>query len=213
MCSEPPAAAVPGVEKIPAPTMPPTTMAVRAVRDIVCSFAIVLPQLGNNFAQVPLRLLVDAFGWRGVTFGSAAVVGVTDVEFLSHPDGLIEYGVDLRRDLAEAIRDPDGLIRAWLAAHRGPDADAVMDHDPRYAYFTVRPDDGIQPVGAAGVPLPPGRALAVDPTQHRLGELFWIDASAPALSGWDPVARPFIRVAYDAAQLLQLRRDGLGAGL
>jgi LmbE family N-acetylglucosaminyl deacetylase len=35
---------------------------------------------------------------------SAAVVGVSDVEFLSHADGLVEYGVPLRRDIAAAIR-------------------------------------------------------------------------------------------------------------
>jgi LmbE family N-acetylglucosaminyl deacetylase len=35
---------------------------------------------------------------------SAAVVGVTEVEFLGHPDGLIEYGIPLRRDLAGAFR-------------------------------------------------------------------------------------------------------------
>ena len=35
---------------------------------------------------------------------SAAIVGVTEVEFLGHPDGLIEYGIPLRRDLAGAFR-------------------------------------------------------------------------------------------------------------
>lgn len=35
---------------------------------------------------------------------SAAVVGVTTVEFLGFPDGRIEYGPDLRRDLARVIR-------------------------------------------------------------------------------------------------------------
>ena len=35
---------------------------------------------------------------------SAAVVGVTEVEFLDHPDGLVEYGILLRRDLAAAFR-------------------------------------------------------------------------------------------------------------
>jgi LmbE family N-acetylglucosaminyl deacetylase len=35
---------------------------------------------------------------------SAAVVGVDTVEFLAHPDGLVEASVDLRRDLATAIR-------------------------------------------------------------------------------------------------------------
>jgi LmbE family N-acetylglucosaminyl deacetylase len=35
---------------------------------------------------------------------SASVVGVTEVEFLDHPDGLVEYGMALRRDLAAAFR-------------------------------------------------------------------------------------------------------------
>jgi LmbE family N-acetylglucosaminyl deacetylase len=35
---------------------------------------------------------------------SAAVVGVDTVEFLDHPDGLVEASLDLRRDLAAAIR-------------------------------------------------------------------------------------------------------------
>jgi len=35
---------------------------------------------------------------------SAALVGVDHVEFLSHPDGSVEYGLALRRDLAGAIR-------------------------------------------------------------------------------------------------------------
>src|SRR5687767_2858877 len=35
---------------------------------------------------------------------SARVVGVSTVEFLDHPDGTIEYGLALRRDLALAIR-------------------------------------------------------------------------------------------------------------
>ncbi|RFU84583.1 PIG-L family deacetylase [Streptomyces triticagri] len=35
---------------------------------------------------------------------SAAVVGVSSVEFLDHRDGVIEYGIDLRRDVAAAIR-------------------------------------------------------------------------------------------------------------
>jgi LmbE family N-acetylglucosaminyl deacetylase len=35
---------------------------------------------------------------------SAAVVGVTSVEFLGHRDGVLEYGLPLRRDIAAAIR-------------------------------------------------------------------------------------------------------------
>jgi LmbE family N-acetylglucosaminyl deacetylase len=35
---------------------------------------------------------------------SAGVVGVTDVEFLGYPDGVLEYGPALRRDIATAVR-------------------------------------------------------------------------------------------------------------
>jgi LmbE family N-acetylglucosaminyl deacetylase len=43
---------------------------------------------------------------------SAAIVGVQIVEFLGYPDGVIEYGPPLRRDIARAIRRfrPDVLI-------------------------------------------------------------------------------------------------------
>ncbi len=67
-------------------------------------------------------------------------------------------------------------IHAWLAAHRGADAQAVMNADPRYAFFAIQPDQ-TEPLGAAGLPLPPGSAVAVDPAFHDLGDLIWIDAS------------------------------------
>lgn len=43
---------------------------------------------------------------------SAAIVGVSEVDFLDHPDGLVEYGIALRRDLAAAFRRlrPDIVI-------------------------------------------------------------------------------------------------------
>ena len=83
-------------------------------------------------------------------------------------------------------------IRGWLASHAGADADAVMRLNPRYVFFTLAQDDGRQPPGAAGVPLPPGRALAVDPARHGYGELYWIDGSAPVLNG---AARRYRRLA------------------
>jgi len=43
---------------------------------------------------------------------SAAIVGVREVEFLDHPDGLVEYGIALRRDLTESFRrlNPEVVI-------------------------------------------------------------------------------------------------------
>jgi membrane-bound lytic murein transglycosylase A len=69
-------------------------------------------------------------------------------------------------------------IRRWLADHRGAEAQAITDLDPRYVFFALEPDDGAEPKGSAGVPLPAGRAAAVDRTQFSMGQLLWI-ASEP----------------------------------
>lgn len=74
-------------------------------------------------------------------------------------------------------------IRAWLAAHRGPEARAVMALNPRYIYFAVDPDDGGHPNGAAGIPLIARRSIAVDPAHWRYGDLVWISADGGNLSG------------------------------
>ena len=60
---------------------------------------------GRNPTEVgPLRMEEEQ--------ASAAIVGVTDVRFLDHKDGLVEYGLGLRRDLAAALRDlrPDIVL-------------------------------------------------------------------------------------------------------
>ncbi|MES2833593.1 MAG: MltA domain-containing protein [Pseudomonadota bacterium] len=74
-------------------------------------------------------------------------------------------------------------IRAWLAAHRGAEARAVMALNPRYIFFRMDPDDGGHPAGAAGVPLPPRRAIAVDPASWTYGDLVWLEADAGNLTG------------------------------
>ena len=87
-------------------------------------------------------------------------------------------------------------IRSWLADHRGAEAQAVMNENARYIFFRMEADDGREPKGAAGLPLPPGRAIAVDPAHHFYGTLFWLDAQAPALAGSFPVYRRLV-IALD----------------
>ncbi len=97
------------------------------------------------------------------------------------------------------LKDADtsgDAIRSWLARHRGDKADAIMRLNPRYVFFTLGEDDGRDPAGAAGVPLPAGRAIAIDASRHGMGELFWIDASAPVLTGAFPTYRRLV-VALD----------------
>lgn len=109
----------------------------------------------------------------------------------------------LRRDQLDA-----GSIHAWLAAHRGPEADAVMDQNPRYIFFKLVGDDRREPEGAAGMRLIPGRSLAVDPGSHGYGELLWIDAAQrPDAPGSKPYRRLAVALDKGAAIQGELRAD------
>jgi LmbE family N-acetylglucosaminyl deacetylase len=93
---------------------------------------------------------------------SAGVVGVSDVEFLDHPDGMLVYGLDLRRDIAAAIRRarPEVVVAVnhhetyggrWLnmADHRvtgQATIDAVRDAANRWV-FTDLAGAGLEPWG------------------------------------------------------------------
>ena len=83
-------------------------------------------------------------------------------------------------------------IRGWLATHRGPEADTIMRLNPRFVWFSLAPDDGKPPIGAAGVALPSGRAIAVDPAFHALGAPLWLDGEAPMLAGAFPSYRRLV---------------------
>lgn len=96
--------------------------------------------------------------------------------------------VGIARPMADqGLLPPNGTsgeaIRAWLAAHRGEQARAVMQLNPRYIFFTLAPDDGKEATGAAGVPLPARRSVAVDPSRWSYGEAAWIEADGGNLRG------------------------------
>jgi membrane-bound lytic murein transglycosylase A len=96
--------------------------------------------------------------------------------------------VGVARPMAErGLLPRDGTsgeaIRAWLSAHRGPEAQAIIDLNPRYVFFALQPDDGGHPAGAAGLLLPAGRAVAVDPAHRSYGEPLWLDADGATLRG------------------------------
>ncbi|MER5770387.1 PIG-L deacetylase family protein [Streptomyces sp. NPDC001985] len=92
---------------------------------------------------------------------SAAAVGVSTVEFLDHPDGVIEYGTALRRDIAAAIRRhrPELLITlnhrdTWGGGHwNTPDhravgraaLDAVADAGNRWIFPELIAEQGLEP--------------------------------------------------------------------
>ena len=104
---------------------------------------------------------------------SAAVVGVHSVEFLGHADGIVEYGLPLRRDLARVIRRhrPEVVFTinrhvSWggpsfnMADHRNVGLailDAVRDAANRWIFAELseegyEPWDGVEMVCFNGSP-------------------------------------------------------------
>ncbi|MFC0602808.1 PIG-L deacetylase family protein [Streptomyces palmae] len=115
-------------------------------------------------------------------WAAAAEVGVDSVEFLDHRDGVIEYGIGLRRDFAAAIRRhrPELVITlnhhdtwggvAWNTPdHRAVGRavlDAVGDAGNRWIFPDLaeqglEPWNGVRHVAVAGSPHP---SHAVDAT-------------------------------------------------
>ncbi len=93
---------------------------------------------------------------------AGAAVGVAVVEFLDHHDGVLEYGLPLRRDIARTIRDfqPDVVVvGSWQeelgyglnqADHRAAGLatlDAVRDAGNRWVFRELL-DDMLQPWSA-----------------------------------------------------------------
>ncbi|HLI10174.1 MAG TPA: murein transglycosylase A [Alphaproteobacteria bacterium] len=67
-------------------------------------------------------------------------------------------------------------LKAWLRDHPGQ-AKELMDENPAYVFFRKLP--GETPLGAEGVPLTPGRSLAVDPRFVPYGCPVWLDIENP----------------------------------
>jgi membrane-bound lytic murein transglycosylase A len=85
-------------------------------------------------------------------------------------------------------------LMAWLRAN--PEAGReVMRQNRSYVFFRradeLDPADG--PIGGAGIPLTPGRSLAVDRTLWSYGLPFWLEGELPlAHGGSEPLRRLMI---------------------
>ncbi|MDR3352034.1 MAG: MltA domain-containing protein [Zoogloeaceae bacterium] len=56
---------------------------------------------------------------------------------------------------------------------------ALLNRNPSYVFFRVQEHSEGGPIGALGVPLTPGRSLAVDPRYIPLGAPVWLQTSYP----------------------------------
>jgi LmbE family N-acetylglucosaminyl deacetylase len=114
---------------------------------------------------------------------SAAIVGVDVVEFLGYPDGVLEYGLPLRRDIARAVRrhQPEVVITGNYHDSWGPGMlnqadhialgravlDGVRDAGNRWVFRELL-DEGLPPWKVSTVLAAGGRQVThgVDVTEH-----------------------------------------------
>ena len=86
---------------------------------------------------------------------------------------LIERGLVPREEMSME------RIRQWMLDHPG-DAPELRKQNRSFVFFrTVNLADKDEPIGAQGIPLTPGRSIAVDRILHVYGTPFWIDADLP----------------------------------
>lgn len=99
--------------------------------------------------------------------------GTNERDYVSIGRAMVDAGIMTKEEVSLAT------IRAYLSAH----PDEVMGwlhRNPRFVFFRdmgASPDVG--PLGALGVPLTPGRSVAVDPDFVPLGLPLWLDTTRP----------------------------------
>jgi LmbE family N-acetylglucosaminyl deacetylase len=132
---------------------------------------------------------------------AAAIVGVEDLEFLGHPDGVLEYGLPLRRDIARAIRRvrPQIVVTGNYRETFGPGLlnqadhiaagraviDAIRDAGNRWVFRELL-DEGFEPwngVRAAFVAGSPDAGHGVDVSETFEKGIASLKAHAAYLAG------------------------------
>lgn len=130
---------------------------------------------------------------------SAALVGVDTVEFLGHPDGVLEYGLPLRRDIARVVRRhrPDVVITGYFGESWAPGmvnqadhialgrsvVDGVRDAANRWVFRELL-DEGLEPVKVATILVgSPFGTHGVDVTDHFDAGVASLEAHAEYLRG------------------------------
>ncbi|WP_326565664.1 PIG-L deacetylase family protein [Amycolatopsis rhabdoformis] len=135
----------------------------------------------------------------------AAVVGVDTVEFLGYPDGILEYSLALRRDIARAVRRhrPDVVVTGNYHDHWHPGhpnqadhialgravLDGVRDAGNRWV-FRELVDEGLEPwqVHRIVVTTSPEAGHGIDITDHLDKGIASLAAHAAYLRGLGPGA-------------------------
>jgi LmbE family N-acetylglucosaminyl deacetylase len=159
----------------------------------------------------------------------AAAVGVLEVEFLEHQDGVIEYGLPLRRDIAAAVRRhrPELLITLNHHPTWGPGTWNTPDHVavgraaldaaadagnrwifPELAEQGLSPWDGVRWVAVANSPLPTHAVAAERGFEQAVRSLLAHRTYLEALTDEEPES--YVRRFLTTSTLAHKARSGGG---
>lgn len=122
-------------------------------------------------------LQIQGSGRVELNGGGVLRVGYADQN--GHPYYSIgRYLID-RGDLKQGEASMQG-IKAWATANPKRTAE-LLDQNPSYVFFRELPalDPTLGPIGALGVPLTPGRSIAVDPRFIPLGAPVFLSTTWP----------------------------------
>ncbi len=105
-----------------------------------------------------------------------------------------------RNILSKDAADKDGL-EAWLKAHPAA-AKGLMQENRSFIFFRQTEADAADgPIGVAGIPLCPGRSLAIDRMLHTFHTPIWVEATSLTI---DETGKPFRRlvIAHDTGSAI-----------
>jgi LmbE family N-acetylglucosaminyl deacetylase len=156
---------------------------------------------------------------------SAAVVGVDSVDFLGKPDGILEYGLPLRREIARAVRrhrpeivltlnfrdtwdgdDGTALNQADHVATGRAVLDAVRDAANRWVFRELL-DDGLEPWGGVRQVWAAGSPVA----RHGVDVTDTFDLGVESLRAHQTYLRELGPDAGDPAEFLEGMSRGFGS--
>ncbi len=128
-------------------------------------------------------LQIQGSGRVQLPSGELVRVGYADQN--GHPYRSIGRLLVERGELSVSAASMQG-IKAWALAN--PDKlGALLDENPSYVFFRELPRGDGGPPGSMGVPLTPGRSIAVDPSSVPMGAPVFLDSIVPG--GTAPLQR------------------------
>lgn len=166
-----------------------------------------------RFSALELAYLDDPFGLLQLQIqGSGRLVlrdaggaeRISRVAYAGHNDQPFQSVARALLDRGEVADATPRTLSDWARRNPGKVREALAVN-PRVVYFREEalPDPNLGPRGAQGVPLTPGRSVAIDRSVIALGTPLWLDSSEPWSPGATPAPMRRLVLAQDTGSAIQ----------